>query len=88
MSVMINEKRLVELNELLKHIGNTPVYRFKAENRIEIYAILEWMQFGQNVKSRPALSMIEVTLQNGKILSVYFKTSRYKRNTIRSYFTL
>src|SRR5690625_1319221 len=65
-------------NEILDHasarldayIGNTPLFPLEhmhSGDRVNIFAKLEWQQFGGSVKSRPAYRIIRDAIRSGKL---------------------
>ncbi len=57
------KKRVKRLN---RFIGNTPVFpvtNINPNNRVKIFAKLEWQQFGGSVKSRPAFRIIKDAIE-------------------------
>ncbi len=59
-----------EIHTLEKQIGNTPLVRIRNLNpnpKVQIFAKLEWQQFGGSVKSRPAFKIIQDAIHNGEL---------------------
>ena len=57
MTATLLDPRLSALDELRWQVGNTPLHRIVHLNPkpgVEVYAKLEWQQFGGSVKARPA----------------------------------
>jgi len=51
-------------------IGNTdlfPIHNLSPKKDVEIYAKLEWQQFGGSVKARPAYRIIKDAIENGNL---------------------
>lgn len=58
------------VNQLSSFIGNTPLYPITSinpNNRVRIFAKLEWQQFGGSVKARPAYNIISDAIQRGDL---------------------
>lgn len=59
-----------KIHNLQKMVGNTPLLRLKGvydKPGVELYAKLEWQQFGASVKSRPAFQIIKTAIENGHL---------------------
>lgn len=57
-------------NSLSAFIGNTPLFpinNLRPNKRVNIYAKLEWQQFGGSVKSRPAYRIIRDAIRRGDL---------------------
>lgn len=58
------------IEELAHYVGNTPLFRLKSFSpnpKVEIWAKLEWQQFGGSVKARPAYRIIREAVRNGQL---------------------
>jgi cysteine synthase B len=58
------------INELEPYVGNTPLFRIDKlfqKPGVNIYAKLEWQQFGGSVKARPAFNIIRQAIRNGDL---------------------
>lgn len=61
---------LNRLKELSQFVGNTPLFpirRVFSKPNVEIYAKLEWMQFGSSVKARAAYNIIKTAIEEGRL---------------------
>ncbi|MCB0662040.1 MAG: cysteine synthase family protein [Saprospiraceae bacterium] len=71
LSKFTSKTALVEkIHSLQKLVGNTPLLRIKGvydKPGIEIYAKLEWQQFGGSVKARPAFEIIKNAVEAGHL---------------------
>ena len=59
---------LEKLIELAPYVGNTPLYKVKNLNPnpgVDIYAKLEWQQFGGSVKARAAYRIVRNAVETG-----------------------
>lgn len=59
-----------KVQRLQSFIGNTPLYpieNLNDNNRVKIFAKLEWEQFGGSVKARPAYRIIRDAISAGKL---------------------
>jgi cysteine synthase B len=59
-----------KIHALQKMVGNTPLLRIRGiydKPGVEIYAKLEWQQFGASVKSRPAFEMVKNAVVKGHL---------------------
>lgn len=59
-----------DIDGLSRFIGNTPLFPIRHLNpnpNVDVYAKLEWQQFGKSVKSRAAFQIIKDGLQNGQL---------------------
>ena len=72
---MIIESTIESLGEkvasLEKFIGNTPLIPIKnmvPNQRVNVFAKLEWYQFGSSVKSRPAFNIFKNAIENGDLV--------------------
>lgn len=67
----IKKKNLKEkINELEAYIGNTPLFPIQGlhENeKVKVFAKLEWQQWGNSVKARPAFNIIKEAILNGDL---------------------
>ena len=57
------------LIELGPYVGNTPLVQIKGFNdnpKVEIYAKVEWQQFGGSVKARAAYRIVKDAVESGK----------------------
>lgn len=64
------EQKVNKIDGLGRFIGNTPLFSIRNLNKnpnVELYAKLEWQQFGHSVKSRPAYQIIHDGLQSGEL---------------------
>lgn len=60
----------VKINEVGQFIGNTPLFPITGlhqNDRVRIYAKLEWQQFGNSVKARPAYRIIKDAIADGQL---------------------
>lgn len=58
------------IEELAHYVGDTPLFRIKnlsPNPKVEIWAKLEWQQFGGSVKARPAYRIIRDAVRNGQL---------------------
>lgn len=70
MTAPVLDPRLTALEELRWHVGNTPLHsmvKLSSKPGVEIYAKLEWQQFGGSVKARPAFNMIYDAVVSGAL---------------------
>ena len=70
MTVPILDTRLKALEELRWHVGNTPLHsmlRLSPKEGVEIYAKLEWQQFGGSLKARAAYDIISKATISGAL---------------------
>lgn len=70
MTAPILDPRLTTLEELRWHVGNTPLHhmaKLSPKPGVDIYAKLEWQQFGGSVKARPAFNMIYNAVVSGAL---------------------
>ncbi len=62
---------LLKKMETIKHlVGNTPLFPVKRifkKKGVQIYAKMEWRQFGGSVKSRPAFNIIRQAIMRGDL---------------------
>lgn len=61
------EQKIARLDD---HIGNTPllpIQNLHINERVKIFAKLEWQQFGGSVKTRPAYRIIRDAIRNGDL---------------------
>lgn len=58
------------IEELQHYVGNTPLFRLKnlsPNPNVEIWAKLEWQQFGGSVKARAAYRIIQEAVRSGQL---------------------
>ena len=70
MTAPILDTRLKVLEELRWHVGNTPLHfmiRLSPKEGVEIYAKLEWQQFGGSLKAREAYDIISKATISGAL---------------------
>ena len=70
MTATLLDPRLSALDELRWQVGNTPLHRIVHLNPkpgVEVYAKLEWQQFGGSVKARPAYNILWNALASGAL---------------------
>ena len=70
MTATLLDPRLSALDELRWQVGNTPLHRIVHLNPkpgVEVYAKLEWQQFGGSVKARPAYHILWNALASGAL---------------------
>ena len=70
MTAPILDPRLATLDELRWHVGNTPLHpmlHLSPKPSVEIYAKLEWQQFGGSVKARPAFNILRNAVASGAL---------------------
>ena len=70
MTAPILDPRLATLDELRWHVGNTPLHpmlHLSPKPGVEIYAKLEWQQFGGSVKARPAFNILYNAVASGAL---------------------
>ena len=70
MTTPILDPRLSTLDELRWHVGNTPLHpmlHLSPKPGVEIYAKLEWQQFGGSVKARPAFNILRNAVASGAL---------------------
>ena len=70
MTAPILDPRLGTLDELRWHVGNTPLHpmlHLSPKPGVEIYAKLEWQQFGGSVKARPAFNILYNAVASGAL---------------------
>ena len=70
MTAQILDIRLKALEELRWHVGNTPLHsmlRLSPKEGVEIYAKLEWQQFGGSLKARAAYDIISKATISGAL---------------------
>lgn len=68
----IDIKLVEQLDVIGRFIGNTPLFpitNLHSNERVKIYAKLEWQQLGGSVKSRPAFNIIKNAILNGELTS-------------------
>lgn len=61
------EQKIVQLDD---YIGDTPLFPIQnlhTNQRVKIFAKLEWQQFGGSVKTRPAYRIIRDAIKNGEL---------------------
>lgn len=59
-----------KVKELGRYVGNTtlyPVRKLHQNGRVKIFAKMEWQQFGNSVKARPAFRIIKDAIANEKL---------------------
>ena len=70
MTATLLDPRLSALDELRWQVGNHPLHRIVHLNPkpgVEVYAKLEWQQFGGSVKARPAYNILWNALASGAL---------------------
>ncbi len=70
-SATLLESGLLKRIETIKHlVGNTPIFPIKSlinKKGVQVYAKMEWRQFGGSVKSRPAFNIIKQAIIRGDL---------------------
>lgn len=59
-----------KIKQLSAFIGNTPLFPIEGlhdNDKVKIYAKLEWQQWGNSVKARPAFNIIQQAILNGDL---------------------
>ena len=65
-----SDSMVKKVNDLGHFIGNTPLYPVRKLHKnkdVRIYAKMEWQQFGNSVKARPAYRIIKDAVENGNL---------------------
>ncbi|TYP93769.1 cysteine synthase B [Fodinibius salinus] len=68
----VTDSLLQKAIQLRPFVGHTPLYPIKNigdHDNVNIYAKMEWQQFGESVKARPAYRIIRDAIQSGKLTS-------------------
>jgi 2,3-diaminopropionate biosynthesis protein SbnA len=64
----MNFQMIERLRSIEHHIGNTPIHKLRIEGfPAEVYAKLEYVNFGGSVKSRPAYNILLNAIRNGQV---------------------
>lgn len=74
--------------DLARVVGNTPLFRIRRvfnKPKVDIFAKLEWMQFGGSVKTRPAFNIIKSAIEAGELDSDKVLLDASSGNTAISY---
>ncbi len=73
MTTTINTPHIFQeprLDHVASLIGNTPLYeitRAWTNDKVRIFAKLEWQQLGSSVKSRPAFNILKTAIETGAL---------------------
>ncbi len=69
-STITQKSLLSQVEQLGKYVGSTPLYpirKLHQNEKVQIFAKVEWQQFGGSVKARPAYGIIRDAIRNGNL---------------------
>lgn len=89
--VNTNTKLLKRLQTIAPFVGNTPLFPIQKvyqKKGVQILAKLEWRQFGNSVKARPAFNIIKEAIASGKLTKNHHLLDATSGNTGIAYASL